>query len=231
MRTKILSTIVFFLFLTSVGFGQMKSGVDIYSRYIWRGSNLGNSPSFQPSLSYTTGGFSVGAWGSYSTIGSYSEDDLWATYSFALPSGSITASLTDYYIPAFLSPTATFFNYNTKKGLGSHTVEIGLAYAGGESMPLSIAVYYDAIGGVPDPDNSTYIQASYPVMSDLSVTVGLTPSKSTVWYTTAKAGLINVGLATTKTIKVTESFSIPFNVQYIMNPYAEAAYLIFGISL
>jgi hypothetical protein len=74
------------------------------------------------------------------------------------------------------------------------------------------------------------VQASYPILSDLSLTVGGTPAKS-AFYGTAKAGLINVGFTSSKTIKVSESLSIPFNVQYIMNPYVESAYLIFGISL
>ncbi len=45
-------------------FAQLKFGTDIYSRYIWRGINLGGeSPSLQPGLSYTIHNFTIGFWG------------------------------------------------------------------------------------------------------------------------------------------------------------------------
>ncbi|HTR80710.1 MAG TPA: hypothetical protein VMM58_03700 [Bacteroidota bacterium] len=215
---------------TTSALTQVKYGMDFYSHYIWRGADL-SAQSLQPALSYTTGNLSFGAWGSFSTTNSYFENDLWGSYGI----GPVAVYVTDYYIPTFLPPTATFFNYNTAKGAGSHVVEVGLGYTGPASMPISIAGYYDVIGGTPDPDNSSYIQASYPYAVDstttLTFTVGLTPAKSTVWYTTAKAGLINVGVQAAKTIKITDSFSLPVNAQYILNPYLEKTYLIFGISL
>jgi len=48
---------------------------DFMSRYIWRGLDYGKSPSIEPTLSFTKGGFEIGAWGSYSTSGSYYELD------------------------------------------------------------------------------------------------------------------------------------------------------------
>lgn len=211
--------------------GQFKFGTDIYSHYVWRGAALHSAESFQPALTYTVGSFSVGAWGSYSVGGTgYTENDLWASYAV----GPVTVYLTDYYVPTLLAPTATFFNYNTTAGAGSHTVEVGLGYTGGESFPISIAGYYNVIGGALDPDNSSYVQISYPFAiesTDLNVGIGFTPAKSTAWYTTTDLGLVSVGIMATKKIKITEDFSLPFNVQYIMNPYAEKSYLIFGISL
>ena len=41
-------------------------GVDLVSRYIWRGINVGDAPSVQPSLSLEVRGFEIGAWGAYS---------------------------------------------------------------------------------------------------------------------------------------------------------------------
>ena len=42
------------------------AGLDIYSSYIWRGTKFGSGPAFQPSVSFSTGGFEIGAWGSVS---------------------------------------------------------------------------------------------------------------------------------------------------------------------
>lgn len=198
---------------------QAKVGTDIYSRYIWRGADYGNSTSLQPALTYAVGDLSVGVWGAYALTGGYSEADIWASYAI----GPVSLYFTDYYIPT-VPPSLTFFNYNNKGG--AHVLEVGAGYTGGESFPISVTGYVNVLN---DANNSIYIQATYPILSDLGFTVGVTPTKSV--YGTTNAGLINVGFTGSKTIKVTETFSIPFNAQYIMNPYAETAFLIFGISL
>ncbi|MFA6540650.1 MAG: hypothetical protein WCT99_03535 [Bacteroidota bacterium] len=219
MKTKLILVLLLVLFISSFGNGQMKSGVDLYSRYIWRGTDYGNAASLQPALTYVSGDLSVGVWGAYALTGGYSEADIWGSYAV----GPITLYVTDYYIPA-TPPAITFFNYSNKGG--AHVVEVGAGYTGPESFPLSLSGYVNVLN---DANNSVYITASYPIITNLGLTVGMTPAKSI--YGTTKAGLIGVGLTTSKTIKVTEDFSIPFNAQYIMNPYSESAYLIFGISL
>jgi len=223
--------LLFTMLLTLGVFTGMQSqtsvGVDIYSRYIFRGSDYGDALSFQPSLSYAVGDLSIGIWGAYSDAGKYSEADIWASYSF----GPITTIITDYYIPS-APPTIPFFNYSPK-GSGAHIVEIGIGYVGQESMPLSVTGFVNVFG---DTLKSMYVQASYVVLENLSLTLGLTPKKgiytlSSSLNANSSAGLVSVGFIGSKTIKVTEDFSIPFNVQYIMNPYAESAYLIFGLGL
>lgn len=216
---------------TSIVLGQFKLGADVYSHYVWRGAALHSAESFQPALTYTAGSLSVGAWGSYSVGGAgYAENDLWLSYAI----GPLTVIATDYYIPSLLPGSATFFNYNTEKGSGSHVVEIGASFTGPESFPISIAGYYNVIGGVLDTTNSAYIQAAYPFTIDgttLTTSIGLTPAESPLWYGTTGFGVVSLGIMVSKTIKVTEDFSLPFNVQYIMNPYSEKAFLLFGVSL
>ena len=231
MKRSTLLLFVFTMFFSVASLAQVKLGTDIYSHYVWRGAALHSAESFQPALTYTAGSLSVGAWGSYSAAGAgYAENDLWASYAF----GPISVIATDYYIPSFLPATATFFDYNTKKGTGSHVIEVGASYTGGESLPISVAAYYDVIGGLLDPDNSSYVQVSYPFTIEsttLTASIGATPSKSSAWYVTTGAGVVSLGIMASKTIKISEDFSIPFNVQYVMNPYSEKSYLFFGISL
>ena len=38
---------------------------DLMSRYVWRGTDFGGSPSIQPGIEYSKAGFSIGAWGAY----------------------------------------------------------------------------------------------------------------------------------------------------------------------
>lgn len=43
-------------------------GADFVSSYVWRGSKFGTGPAIQPNISFNTGGFSIGGWGSYSQL-------------------------------------------------------------------------------------------------------------------------------------------------------------------
>jgi len=224
-------TIVIVMLLSISSLAQLKVGADIYSRYLWRGLDFGDAPAFQPSISYSSGGFTIGAWGSYAfpTTGTtYAENDLYASYSFATEtSGSFTAILTDYYIPSYGIP----FGYFKPKTAYSaaHTIEGGISYAGPESLPISLALYANLSN---DPDNSTYIQVGYPItISDATVSfaAGFVPSKST-YYLVDKGNIINLSVTGSKTIAITDKFSIPINVSYISNPSQDKTYLVFGAS-
>jgi len=213
-------------------FAQLKFGSDLYSRYLWRGLDFGDAPAFQPSLSYTIGGLTFGAWASYAfpTNGTtYSENDFYASYTFATQSmGSFSALYTDYYIPSAGIP---FGFYKPDNGnAAAHTLEGGLSYTGVEEFPISLAFYTNISN---DPDNSTYIQVSYPFIVDdatLTLSAGFVPAKS-AYYGTAKGEIINLGVTASKTVAVTDKFALPLTVSYISNPTQDKTYLVFGVSL
>ncbi|MBI3123596.1 MAG: hypothetical protein HYZ10_04250 [Ignavibacteriales bacterium] len=217
-------------------FAQIKVGADIYSRYLWRGIDFGDAPAFQPSLSYTSGSFTVGAWGSYAfpTAGpTYAENDLWASYAISTEaSGSFSAIVTDYYVPSAGIPFGHFKHKVEQDGtpkFAAHTIEGGLTYSGPEKFPISLALYANLSN---DPDNSTYIQVGYPVaVSEATVTfaAGFVPSKS-AYYLVDKGNIINLSITASKTISVTDKFSFPINVSYISNPSQDKTYLVFGAS-
>jgi hypothetical protein len=73
-------------------------GVDLMSRYIFRGTELGGaSPSIQPSLEYSRGKFTVGLWGAYSTNPTGSQEaDLYVSYAITK---NIGITVTDYFFP------------------------------------------------------------------------------------------------------------------------------------
>lgn len=227
---KIFSIIVF-LFLASGSFAQIKLGADIYSRYLWRGLDFGDAPAFQPSLSYTFGGFTLGAWGSYAfpTGGTtYAENDLYATYSIATEkSGTFAAAITDYYIPSAGIPFGYFKPKNSYAA--AHTIEGGIVYSGPELFPVSVSLYTNLSN---DPDNSTYIQFGYPLTVEettLTFTAGFVTAKS-AYYVTDKADVTSLCINASKTISITDKFSIPINVSYIGNPSQDKTYLVFGAS-
>ena len=228
---KKLLAILFTLTIAASSFAQVKFGADIYSRYLWRGLDFGDAPAFQPSLTYTTGGLSVGAWGSYAfpTAGTtYSENDLWASYAIVTEkAGSFSLVATDYYIPSAGIP---FGFYKPKTGFAAaHTIEGGLTYSGPETFPISLAFYTNLSN---DVDNSSYIQVGYPVtVSDATVTfsAGFVPAAS-AYYVTDKGNFINLTINAAKSIAITDKFAIPINVSYIANPALDKTYLVFGAS-
>jgi hypothetical protein len=229
-------SLLLLLLLTSAATAQFKFGGDLYSRYIWRGVDYGNAPSFQPAVTYTAGGLSIGTWAAYS-IGSskvdtatgaatvFAEHDLWASYSIPTESGTFALLYTDYYYP---SAGLKYFDF---KGTGgAHVLEVGGSYTGMESFPITIAAYYNFHN---DVDNSIYVQASYPFTIEagtLTAFVAGTPAKS-AWYVSTDAAIINAGITLTKTVKVSETFSLPVTASYILNPHVEQSYLILGVSL
>lgn len=128
-----------------------KIGADVVSSYVWRGSDLGNSPAIQPALSYTcpTTGIIVGAWGSYAVSedgGSrYKEIDLYAT----LPVGPLSLTVTDYNAP----DGGDSFDFSDD---GPNVVELSVGYA---KDNLSLLAAINVAGA--DNDNAKYCEAGY----------------------------------------------------------------------
>ncbi len=220
---------------SSTSTGQVKFGVDLYSRYIWRGLDYGNAPSFQPALSYTYGNFSIGTWAAYSMgvssvdlLGAgkvFAEHDLWASYGIPTDAGTFSLFYTDYFYP---SAGLKYFNFNGTTG--AHVLELGAGFSGTEKLPVTITAYYNFHN---DVDHSIYIQGSYLFSCEsfsANLFAAVTPAKS-VWYGTSKADLINIGVTVSKSIVMTDKFSLPLTVSYIVNPDIEQTYLIVGITL
>lgn len=230
---------LFLLAFVPVAHGQAVSvGADLMSRYIWRGYDFGESFSIQPTLAFSAGSFAVGSWAAYSISADGSganEHDLYASYTL----GPVSVGVTDYYFPA--PGGAAFFNYDAYSNgpdgdfgtdddvSGGHWIEPFVSYSGPEAFPVSL---YAAAFVHNDPDHSVYLQADYPFEIDgvaLGLTLGAVPMESAFYGTTGPA-VVNLGLSATKSVPITDTFSLPVSVAYILNPDAERTYLVFGIS-
>ena len=206
-------------------------GTDIVSRYIWRGTDFGESASIQPALTFSAGGFEIGAWASYAfspEAADVNENDLWFGYTVETENaGSFSFGVTDYYFPAPGGPD--FFDYSGN-GEGAHWIEPYASYTGPASFPVTL---YGAVFAHNDPDNSVYLEASIPVQVDgveLGLTAGAVGGKS-AFYGTDGVALVNLGLSATKAITLSEQFTLPVSVAYILNPAAEQSFLVFGLSI
>ena len=215
---------------TTPALAQVSGGADFVSRYVFRGIDFGESFSVQPTLQYSSDGFTVGSWASYAiTAGGANEHDLYVSYA----NGPIEVGLTDYFFPVpGGGESAEFFNFDSETT--GHILEPYLAFSGTQSFPISLYAAINAFASdASDPDNSIYLEAGYGFMVEdvsLGLTVGFVPQESAFYGTTAPS-FINLGLSASKAVEITDSFSLPLLVQYIINPESERTFFVFGFSL
>lgn len=218
---------------------------DIVSSYVWRGVYQGGGASFQPTLGFSAGNFSLTAWGSTSFSEDKKEIDLTAAYKFgeAGPTLSV-ASL-------WWAGQGVNKYFHLKSHETDHHFEAGLAYTlPVEKFPLSIAWYTMFAGadkklngkGEVKQNYSSYLELNYPFTVkevDLNATVGMLPYEAgynndgSSIYSVTNSGfaVTNIALKATKAIKINDKFSLPVFAQAIWNPRMEDAHLVFGITL
>ena len=231
-------------------------GADLVSRYVWRGTDYGNSPAVQPTLGFLWKGLDVGVWGSYAfssqkikvndtvTIdaGPTTEFDLYASYTWKW----FTLLAYDYFVVNGLSPNVNVHYFDYASATTGHTFEGTLIFEGPEKFPMKFLVatlLYGAdkgkdstgIYGLGTKNNySTYLELSYPFMVtrqniEIKPFIGGIPFGSS-WYG-PKAGIVNLGLSASWPIPAGTKFSIPATVSLITNPQAQSVFLVFSLSL
>lgn len=215
-------------------------GADIVSRYIWRGAEFGAvgnqpaTPHIQPNaaLTYTFGksSLTLGFWASYGLDSKYSENDLSLSYAVDTEIGNIAVTVADYYYPHLGLKFSDFDD----DGKGAHTIEVGLSYTFPEKFPLNILITHNVLNDAPD-NESLYIQASYPFSIndvDLTVFAGMANGKS-AWHSVTSDNMefVNIGFSASKSVKITDDYSIPLGMDWIYNPHLEVSYFVFKISI
>ena len=220
------------------GKAEFSVNADLVSSYVWRGIYLGGS-SIQPDMSFSLGGFSVGAWGSVDItgFGMYKEVDLYASYSF----GNFTAGLFNYW-----DCSEGDFNYFDFSENTAHKLEVNLLYSF-DPFPLSLGWNTIVAGNDHFNENgkakrafSTYAEASYAFSVKevyLDVALGVSPWKSSTLYTNyywrngEKDGfqVVNLSLTASRNIKITDRYSLGIFGQLAFNPACEDTFFVFGI--
>ncbi|MDR0814246.1 MAG: hypothetical protein LBN37_00675 [Bacteroidales bacterium] len=229
-------------------------GADLVSSYVWRGA-FSAGASFQPTVSFTAGNFTIGSWGSMEFIGFQKEVDLFATFAI----GNFTIGLTDYWWEG--EGAQNYFQF--KKDASSHWLEVNLGYSFDCGLGLSwntmVLGSGDKYADGTDLKRafSTYVEAGYDFSIgsvNLTAALGVSPWKSNQLYTTGYAygevigvdpftgediyqnngtegfAVTNISLKASKEISITDKFSLPIYGQLIFNPAKEDTFLVFGIS-
>jgi hypothetical protein len=202
-------------------------GADLVSRYVWRGTDIGGSPSIQPCIEADIHGIILGAWGAY-TINApgAQEADLYISYTIA---DLISVGFTDYFFPDDQPGIMNYFSDST------HVIEFNAGFSAGNFD------FSANINLINDNDNSLYFEAGYG-FGFIDVFVGAGNGIYTV-ETSAQGYdpvadpepaddfmIVNFGVSATKDVKVSESYSISLSGSFIINPYTKTPFLVFGIS-
>ncbi len=217
--------------------GQEKSktsfgaGVDVNSRYVWRGLLFSDAPNIQPYMSLGIGNFTAMAWGSYATSNNYAEIDLFLSYTI----GAITFSVNDYFSEDEKNMAANDYTEWTDS-ITSHLIETSIVYTfPSEKFPLSLTgsafIYGADLDANKKQNYSTYLEASYPFKIDdydLAVFCGGTFSEG---YYADGAGLVNLGMSSSHSLKISETFSVPLNLSLVFHPKHKDVFFVAGFSL
>jgi len=213
---------------------------DLMSRYVWRGTDFGASPSIQPSFEYNKYGVSVGAWGAYTmNLSGGQEADLYLGYTF---NDIVSVTLNDYFFP---NEVVEYKYFNYKNTTTGHIFEISISFNGTEKLPLKVLLATNVWGadakrlesdGVSVSGNqfSTYAEIGY-IFKEVNIFMGANftnpdEARGELGFYGNTYGIVNLGISTTKNIQLTEKFSLPLTISLITNPQAEKIYLVAGIS-
>ena len=193
---------------------EVEVGVDAVSRYVWRGTPLGNSVALQPSVNFAidsgvgalaeAGSTNVGIWGSYD-LASGASDEI--NISLTQGVGPATLSVTDYYFPvAGTGEGNSFFEFGDDAG---HSVEVGASVDYGD-VSLFLGRF---INGTSKED--TYVELGYGLTDNLTLALGAGDGSLAAEEDFA---LVNVGLSVTSDNDYGATFTI--------NPDTETAFLV-----
>ena len=203
---------------------------DVVSQYIWRGQDLGNA-ALQPTLGVAYKGLSLSAWGSVGIVESSDTKEFDLTLSYT--AGGFNIGVTDYWFDAGLDEANRYFRYNAHGT--NHVFEANVGYDFG---PLSIQWFSNVGGndGVNDEGDraySSYCEVAVPftaASTDWTASVGAVPF-ATDFYGTTGFAVTNISLRATRSLTITDSFSLPLFAQITANPCSQKAYFCFGVTI
>ena len=122
----------------------------------------------------------------------------------------MSLGLTNYYYPGLKI-------FNVSDTAGSNALELNAGFTKG-GLSLSANYIVNQAGGAGSVGGDKYFQAGY------SFTFQNVKVNSNAF------NLCNVGVGTSKTLKLSETFSIPVNGQIILNPDREQLFVVVGFS-
>ena len=164
MRPLMVFTAVAMLLLPSPSDATVAMSADLVSRYVWRGADIGDSPSIQPGLEasrtlFKLGTFIAGVWGSYPITSrpAANEIDTYIGYN----AGNLFFTLADYYCPA----NGDLFDLDDDTT--AHDLELNVSLADLDPMLPRLAGWsleWGMMVAGADPENSMFLELGIPLV-------------------------------------------------------------------
>ena len=203
---------------------------DVVSQYIWRGMDLGHA-SIQPTLGVAYKGLSLSAWGSVGLTDpdDNREIDLTLSYTTGGLSVGITdywntegRDPENRYFRYNAHSTNHVFEANVGYDFGPLSLQWNTIFAGNDGYNKSDKRAYSSYIEATAPFNLGGCE--------WQAVLGAVPY-ATDYYGADGFIINNVSLRAQRNIKITDSFSLPVFSQIAVNPSTEHAYFVFGFTL
>ena len=200
-------------------------GLEIQTKYMWRGIEYGTAPTLFPQIYFNKWGLNIYAMGGYAVNGSHSEVDLGISYSFY----GVMIGLNDYYYPSTVGENDHYFNF--KRGETGHYLEAVVGYYP-EKLPFWIlaSTYVagaDTLPGTTKNAFSSYLELGlhYDFLNDhqIALACGMALNKSFYNDYEKKFSVSNVMLQYTYNVRI-KWWTLPLKAALVYNPYRNKFY-------
>ena len=188
-------------------------GADLVSSYVWRGTQFGSGAHVQPYMDLGSGNLTGGVWGSFPTSakGGGNELDLWVSYDFGL----LALTVTNYTFPnegGVYADGEGLFNGDYTE-LAASTSIMGVDLSAG---------YFTEV-------EALYVELGFSTGA-VDIAFGYGDDQADGFYAGGGSGLVNMSFSGSKDIQISDNYALPVFGSFIINPEAETAFLVFGIS-
>ena len=188
-------------------------GADLVSSYVWRGTQFGSGAHIQPYMDLGSGNLTGGVWGSFPTSakGGGNELDLWVSYDFGL----LALTVTNYTFPnegGVYADGEGLFNGDYTE-LAASTSIMGVDLSAG---------YFTEV-------EALYVELGFSTGA-VDIAFGYGDDQADGFYAGGGSGLVNMSFSGSKDIQISDNYALPVFGSFIINPEAETAFLVFGIS-
>ena len=188
-------------------------GADLVSSYVWRGTQFGSGAHVQPYMDLGSGNLTGGVWGSFPTSakGGGNELDLWVSYDFGL----LALTVTNYTFPSeggVYADGEGLFNGDYTE-LAASTSIMGVDLSAG---------YFTEV-------EALYVELGFSTGA-VDIAFGYGDDQADGFYAGGGSGLVNMSFSGSKDIQISDNYALPVFGSFIINPEAETAFLVFGIS-
>ena len=200
------------LLSTNISYSQ-DFGADLVSSYVWRGTQFGSGAHIQPYMDLGSGNLTGGVWGSFPTSakGGGNELDLWVSYDF----GPLALTLTNYTFPGdggVYADGEGLFNGDYTE-LAASTSIMGVDLSAG---------YFTEV-------EALYVELGFSTGA-VDIAFGYGDAQGDAFYADGGSGIVNMSFSGSKDIQISDTYALPVFGSFIINPEAETAFLVFGIS-